>query len=328
MKPTVIVLAFLAIMVVEARGAGQRPMGQGDFTGQSLRDLEYARVEGKPLLLDLYLPESSSGPMPLIIWIHGGGWSAGDKEQCPARKMTQQGYAVASVNYRLTGEAPFPAQIIDCKAAVRWLRANAEKYSLDPNHFGAWGSSAGGHLVALLGTSGDVREYDVGPNANVSSRVQAVCDYFGPTDLLQMDRHAASGARLMHDDANSPEARLVGGPIQVNKDKARRVNPITYVSDDDPPFLIVHGDRDPVVPINQSQLLFDALKKVGVSVHLHTIHGAEHGRGFGGDQIDAMVRDFFDRNLKGEAGAIVAPKAEVSESQAQQLPGSGRRKRN
>src|SRR5260221_4919549 len=155
--------------------------------------------------------------------------------------MLDQGYAVASLNYRLSGEALFPAQIEDCKAAVRWLRAHAKEYSLDPEHFGAWGSSAGGHLVALLGPSGDVKEFEKGPHLDQSSRVQAVCDYFGPTDFLQMDAHAIPDARLKHDLPNSPESRLIGGPIQENKDKVAKVNPITYVTPDDPPVLIVHG---------------------------------------------------------------------------------------
>jgi acetyl esterase/lipase len=208
---------------------------------------------------------------------------------------------VASIGYRLSGDALFPAQIEDCKAAIRWLRAHAKEYGLNPARFGVWGSSAGGHLVVLLGTSGGVKEFDVGANLDQSSRVQAVCDYYGPTDLLQMDAHALPSARLKHDPANSPESRLIGGAIQENKEKAARVNPITYVTPDDPPFLIVHGDADPTVPIHQSQLLFEALKKAGVSVHFHTIKGAGHGQGFGGRELDEMVTGFFDRCLQGKA---------------------------
>src|SRR6187200_77765 len=179
-----------------------------------LRDLEYGRVGERPLVLDLYLPEKGERPLPLIVWVHGGGWAAGSKEQVGAIRQLQRGYAVASVGYRLSGEAIFPAQIEDCKAAVRWLRAHHAEYGLDSDHVGAWGSSAGGHLVALLGSSGQFSDFDQGGHLDQSSRVQAVCDFYGPTDLLQMDSHAPAGAVLKHNAPQSPEARLIVGPIQ------------------------------------------------------------------------------------------------------------------
>ena len=260
-----------------------------------LRDIVFARVDDKDLLLDLYLPEGAAGPLPLIVWVHGGGWQAGSKENARAARMTQRGYAVASISYRLSHEAIFPAQIHDCKAAVRWLRANAQRYNLDPNRFGAWGPSAGGHLVALLGTSGGVTELegDEG-NLSYSSRVQAVCDYFGPTDLLAMKEFPC---RIDRDDPNCPEARLIGGGLAENPDKVRLADPITYVTPDDPPFLIVHGDQDDVVPFNQSDLLYQALKKAGVVVTFHTVEGAGHG--FGEREPAELVNAFFDRHLKG-----------------------------
>ncbi len=183
-----------------------------------------------------------------MIWIHGGGWQNGNKGGGPALALLEQGFAVATINYRLSGDAIFPAQIHDCKAAVRHLRGKAKEYGIDPERFGVWGSSAGGHLVALVGTSGDVKELEgeVGEFTSVSSRVQAVCDWFGPTDFLKM------GGR--HDDAGSPESKLIGGPIQDNKELVAKANPITYVSADDPAFLIQHGDKDPAVPYNQSEL--------------------------------------------------------------------------
>jgi acetyl esterase/lipase len=266
---------------------------------KSFRDLEYARAGEKSLRLDLYLPEKSQNPLPLIIWIHGGAWIGGDKADCPARRMLQRGYAATSINYRLSNEAIFPAQIEDCKAAVRWLRAHAGQYGLDAEHFGVWGSSAGGHLVALLGTTGDVKEFDKGENLDFSSRVQAVCDYFGPTDFLQMQARSLPGSPMQHDTPSSPESRLIGGPILENKDKAARANPITYVTPAAAPFLIVHGDHDPLVPYNQSELLYEALKKAGVSVRLHIIEGAAHGPGFGGPDVAEMVNAFFDSHLKG-----------------------------
>jgi acetyl esterase/lipase len=278
------------------------------------RNLAYVENGHARQRLDLYLPEKNGAPLPLIIWVHGGGWAAGSKDGCPTLRQgfIERGYALASIGYRLSGDAIFPAQIEDCKAAIRWLRAHAKQYNINPDRFGVWGSSAGGHLVALLGTSGGVKEFDVGAYPGVSSRVQAVCDYYGPTDLLQMDAHALPEARLKHDPASSPESRLIGGAIQENKEKTTRANPIVYVSKDDPPFLIVHGDKDPVVPIHQSQLLFEALKKTGVSVHFHTIKGAGHGQGFGGREIDEMVNGFFDRCLKGTA----APDAEAKQTES------------
>ena len=143
------------------------------------RDIEYARVGEKKLLLDLYQPEKATGPLPVIVWVHGGGWQGGSKDGClPAQLgFPQRGYAVASVDYRLSSDASFPAQIEDCKAAVRWLRANAKKYNLDSDRFGAWGSSAGGHLVNLLGVTSGTRDFDGRGNLSFSSRVQAVCSY-------------------------------------------------------------------------------------------------------------------------------------------------------
>lgn len=259
-----------------------------------LRDLEYARVGEKDLLLDLYLPKDPEGSLPLLVWVHGGAWRGGDKSPCRAVWMVERGYAVASINYRLSQEAIFPAQIHDCKAAVRWLRAHAEQYRLDPERIGAWGSSAGGHLVALLGTSGDVKELEgEGENLEFSSRVQAVCDWFGPSDFLQM---RGVPSRIDRNSPDSPEALLVGGPLQERKEQCRRANPVTYITPDDPPFLIMHGEQDDIVPLNQSQLLHEALKKAGVDVTYHLVKGAGHG--FDGPELDKMVTDFFAEHLK------------------------------
>lgn len=280
---------------------------QGQIAGvQAHRDLVYVEGGHERHKLDLYLPEKAEGPLPLIIWVHGGGWQNGSKDGCPPLRAgyVAQGYAVASINYRLSGHAVFPAQIEDCKAAIRWLRAHAKEYSLDPQRFGVWGSSAGGHLVALIGTSGDVKEFDVGANLDQSSRVQAVCDYYGPTDFTVF---VTTPGYESHATDASPEAKLIGGAVMQNKDKAARVNPITYVGKGDPPFLIVHGDKDPTVPINQSQLLFDALKQSEGSVHFHTIHGAGHGGpGFSGKNIDDMVSQFFAERLKSNSAKAEA----------------------
>jgi acetyl esterase/lipase len=206
------------------------------------------------------------------------------------------GYAIASINYRLSQHALFPAQIEDCKAAVRWLRAHAAQYGLDAARFGAWGPSAGGHLVAMLGTTGNVAELDVGEHLEASSRVQAVVDYFGPTDFLQMDAHRMPKGKV-HDAADSPESELVGGPIQENADRVAAANPITYVSPDAPPFLIVHGELDPLVPHHQSELLVAALKRAGVPVTFYTVVGAGHG-GFTDPAVPEMTRAFLAQHLK------------------------------
>jgi acetyl esterase/lipase len=268
--------------------------------GQVLRDLEFGRADGKPMRLDLYLPAAHQ-PAPLIIWIYGGAWRAGSKDnRGPALAMglVGQGYAVAQINYRLSQEAKFPAQIHDCKAAVRWLRANAKKHNLDPERFAAWGSSAGGHLAALLGTSGAVAELEGTVNdLKESSRVQAVVDWFGPTDLLQMQK---AGSDMDHDGPNSPESQLIGGPIQENKAKAAKANPITYVSNDDPPFLIMHGDKDRTVPFNQSELLYEALKKIGVDVTFLPVKGAGHGFPAAArpNDVTKPVSEFLEKHLK------------------------------
>ena len=294
---------FLPATNGEATSQAQERATENFNLFTSHKDLAYVSNGHERQRLDLYIPSHGQNPthrLPLIIWIHGGGWQNGSKENCPPLRFgfPAKGFAVASIGYRLSSDAVFPAQIEDCKAAIRWLRAHASEYGIDPERFGAWGSSAGGHLVALVGASGDVKQFDVGEHLEFSSRVQAVCDYFGPTDFSQMDAHAIPGARLKHDSENSPEAKLIGGPVQQNPDKVAAVNPITYVSEDDPAFLIVHGDKDPLVPIHQSQLLFDALKMNGIEVQFHTIHDAEHGgRGFNSATVTQVVDSFFTRHL-------------------------------
>lgn len=261
------------------------------------RDLGYVSYGAERQTLDLYVPPGA-GPHALVIWVHGGAWRTGSKANpLPLRLLAGERYAIASVNYRLSHQAKFPAQIEDCKAAVRWLRANAAKYRLDPKRFAAWGASAGGHLAALLGTAGD--RFDLGEENDKSSRVQAVVDYYGPTDFLQMDAHALASAPFQHAAVDSPESVLIGGPLLENDLMAARANPVTHVSRDDAPFLIVHGDQDPLVPLHQSQLLEAALKKAGVPVKLYVVGGAGHGTGFERDPlIMPMVKEFLARTLQ------------------------------
>jgi acetyl esterase/lipase len=267
------------------------------------RDLVYKRVNGAVLALDLYCPQKVSSPLPVIIWLHGGGWSKGRKEgHSPAVSLVDDGYAVASVDFRLTDVASFPAQIEDCKAAVRWLRANASKCNLDPNRIGVWGFSSGGHLAALLGTSGGVKELEGnGDNMSYSSRVQAVCVVSGPGDLLQLYRDATgpSGAEMNPKVKPGLEA-LIGGSLEDNKTKALAASPISYVSKDDPPFLIIQGENDPTVPISLTQSFFAALKGAGVDATLEIATGRGHG--VGGPKFQPMIKEFFDKHLRSGQG--------------------------
>ena len=252
------------------------------------RDLVYKRVNSAVLTLDLYCPEKVSGPLPVIVWIHGGHWASGRKERSPAVTLVQDGYAVASIDYRLTGTAPFPAQIEDCKAAVRWLRANASTHHLDPDRIGVWGYSAGGHLAALLGTTGGVAELEgSGDNMQYSSQVQAVCDVAGPADLLAM-RNLGPKRTLAIEG-------LLGEPLEKDTAKATAASPIHYVSKDDPPFLIVHGEGDRVVPVEQSQRFYEELRKAGVNATLRILPVGHQAV-----QMDAVkdAKVFFDATLK------------------------------
>ena len=291
MKPILPLLLLAAVAFSQ-----QSPLPPGIV---ARRDVAYVPGGGPRQTLDVFFPEKSDKPLPLVVWIHGGAWHAGGKERTPAMPLLADGFAVASVTYRFSQDAPFPAQIEDCKAAIRWLRANAKELNIDPARVGVWGSSAGGHLVAMLGTAGDVKAWDKGENLDQSSRVQAVCDWFGPADLLTMGAQSPPGSRIQHDAADSPESQLVGGAVQENKDKARAASPVTYVTADDAPFLIMHGDHDALVPHEQSVELNEALKKAGVESTLKTMEASGHGDGaFRTPDAFATVREFFIRTLR------------------------------
>ncbi len=269
-----------------------------------LPDVVFGTGGGRPLKMNIVRPKViPEAPMPVVVWIHGGAWLAGDNNPGRNIPLAQRGYFTASIEYRLSREAQFPAQIEDCKAAIRYLRANAEKYHLNPNKIGCWGSSAGGHLVALLGTSGGVKELEgSGGNPDFSSAVQCVVDLFGPTDFTQIGKFPST---MNHMAANSPEALLLGGPIADNPEKCRAANPITYIDKGDPPFLIFHGDKDQTVPFNQSELLYAALQKAGVESTFVPVKGGGHGWGPQtpteptSREVDQMTLAFFDRHLKG-----------------------------
>jgi acetyl esterase/lipase len=261
---------FLATSQLRAQGSDS-PHG---YT--SHRDIEYASVGGISLKLDLYLPDTTGKPFPVVMWVHGGGWQAGDKSYPMILPLVKEGFAIASIDYRLSQQALFPAQIHDCKAAVRWLRANAARYGLNPDKIGAAGASAGGHLVALLGTTANHPELEgTEGNAGVSSAVQAVVDYFGPADFINWNKNNPNPAA--QESADDPIARLIGGTVLANLDKARAASPITYVSSQSCPFFIAHGDRDSLVPLGQSIELNDALQKAGVPSTLYVVKGGGHG---------------------------------------------------
>lgn len=298
-----VIIAAAVVGTLTAQPIRARPRPPQITDAEIQRDLVYKRINGRALGLDLYSPSKPSGPLPVIIWLHGGGWSKGRKEgHSPAVTLVDDGYAVASVDYRLTGVAPFPAQIEDCKAAVRWLRANASKYNLDPDRIGVWGFSAGGHLAALLGTSGGVKELEGnGDNMSYSSRVQAVCVVSGPGDLLQLYRDATgpSGAEMNPKVKPALEA-LIGVPVEENKTKAMAASPISYVSKDDPPFLIIQGENDVTVPVSLTQSFFAALEAAGVDATLEIATGRGHG--VGGPKFQPMIKEFFDKHLRSDQG--------------------------
>ncbi|MCH2182690.1 MAG: alpha/beta hydrolase fold domain-containing protein [Mariniblastus sp.] len=281
------------------RFVGRDRPDRGSKPGTDYRshlDIAYV-TDGHPRQkLDLHLPPGKSDRLfPLVIYVHGGGWKGGDKRSAPVVEFIDRGFAVASLNYRLSQHGTFPAQIDDCQMAVRWLRDHAQQYQLNPNRFGAFGKSAGGHLVCLLGTQGNRATENPGSAVPTSSRVQAVCSWYGPTELLSMNRQSGPDSQIDHDDKNSPESRLVGGPLQENGELARSASPLQHVTADDAPTLLMHGNRDRLVPWQQSEKLHQKLESAGVQSRLMIIEGAGHG--FDHRQHLPGVIQFFQKEL-------------------------------
>lgn len=307
--PFVLILALSATIAASARGAdavdGQSTAQESVKSPWKLsRNVEYARIAGQSLKLDLYLPRQISADCPLVIWIHGGGWRKGSKDACRMTFLVEQGFAVASIEYRLSQEAAFPAQIQDCKAAVRFLRAHAGEYGFDGGRIGVAGASAGGHLAALLGTTANVPELEGDPgnagNAAFPSDVQAVADYFGPTDLVQV-------ANSEWDNPKGAVYPLMGGKVADHLDLARLASPLFHVSRQSAPFLILHGDKDATVPITDSERLAKKLKKAGASVDLHILKDQKHGgEEFFTPEMQELVTAFFRKNLR-QSIAIPTP---------------------
>jgi acetyl esterase/lipase len=324
----VIVLSAAAVVssAADQKDAPQPPKSEVKNGVRIERDIAYVADGDASQRLDLYLPEhpGTDRPLPLVVWVHGGGWLAGSKSENPGKGFAARGeYATASVEYRFSNKAIFPAQIQDCQAAIRFLRANAKQYNLDARHIGVWGGSAGGHLVALLGTAGGADAFPkIGEDRDQSDRVQAVIDIFGPADFSTVKRQVAEDKTVKNifnfEDMSSPYAKLFGAKPGDNVALEKSASPVTFVSKDDPPFLILHGTADTLVPFAQSTELADALKGAGVDVVLQPVPGAGHGGPqFTTPAANRLYKNFFDKHLKGadvkvealSADELTAPQA-------------------
>ena len=261
-----------------------------------VKDIEFASVNGKSLKLDLYLPANPKGSS-LVVWIHGGGWRAGSKNACYISWLSQYGYTVASISYRFTDVAQFPAQLHDCKGAVRWLRAHAGDYGYQVDRIAVSGASAGGHLAALMGTTGGMKKLEgtVAGHLDQSSRVQAVADYYGATDFVLRSKTQPSRANK----EGSVVYNLLGGGADEKVKLAKQASAAYHVSKDDPPFLIFHGDMDTTVLLDQSQAIEKVYKQAGLPVKLHVLEGSGHGgTEFFTDANGKYLYDFLQATLK------------------------------
>ncbi|MBM3871886.1 MAG: alpha/beta hydrolase [Verrucomicrobia bacterium] len=268
------------------------------------RDLAYIPDGDPAQKLDLYLPEKPADkPLPLIVHIHGGGWRGGNKFPCPVTGMVLKGYVVASVEYRFSQKAVFPAQIQDCQAALRWLRARSKEYGFDPNRVGVIGASAGGHLSALVGTAGGKKAFaPIGGHAEQSDRVQAVCDIFGPADFTTVVQQAEADKNVRNiftfNSPTDPYSLLIGTRLE-DKPRAQAASPLHYITPSSPPVLILHGTHDTLVPYAQSEQFAAALKTKGVEVWLQTLPGSGHGGpAFTKPAVLQLTQNFFDKHLK------------------------------
>ena len=260
-----------------------------------LRDLEYGSVDGISLKLNLFKPEGR--PLGLVVYVHGGAWRGGAKEDCPILSLVNDGYAVASVDYRLTPQAPFPANVHDIKGAIRFLRAEAPRLGIRCESIAIIGSSAGGHLAALVGVSSGVSalEGSTGGNAGVSSEVQAVVSFFGASNLETILGQSTEFGMTMRKPALQ---LLLGGLPQEKAELARLASPVAHLDPKDPHVLLIHGDADPQMPFQQSEEFERAGKVAGVSVTLHPVAGGRHGGGeFYDETRMRMVRDFLQKHL-------------------------------
>jgi acetyl esterase/lipase len=264
-----------------------------------LRNVAFGKGGKQVLTMHILRPKTlPKDPMPVLVYVNGSAWGRDNKDMAIGRLIAtaQRGYFGATIQVRTSGEAVFPAQLEDCKCAVRFLRAKAKDYHLDTDRIGIWGDSSGGHLAALVGTTAGIKEFEgKGGWPEFSSRVHAVCAYCPAVDFLAPDwpeRHNTG--------PNGPAFRLLGGdPRKDKKDLAKKASPLTYVTKDCPPFFIVHGDKDTTVPYSQGKQLFDALKKAGVEATLYASKGGNHASPHQHDKM--VVTEFFDKHLKRKA---------------------------
>ncbi len=282
--------------ILACLGAAANQTG-AQTTGGSPITVQYAEVDGRPLLLDLHLPDSP-GEAPLIVYIHGGAWRSGSRTRMPLGRLVQGGFAVASVDYRLSIEARFPAQVHDIKAAIRFLRAHDASYSYESRRIGIAGSSAGGHLAALVGvTNGHASlEGTVGNHAAESSDVQAAVSYFGATNLLTiLAQSTPHGLKV-----RAPALKLLLGASPLENDRLARVaSPVQHVDAGDPPLYLLHGDQDPQMPINQAHELQGAFQRAGLQVRFDVLHGEAHGgEAFYDAARSRSVGRFLSRHLR------------------------------
>jgi len=259
-------------------------------------DVEYANDNGRSLKLDIYLPEQPLTSIPVVLWVHGGGWQNGDKQSAPHEVLCARGFAVVGVEYRLSGEAIWPTALHDLKAAIRWVRANAWKYFLDPNRIGAWGASAGGHLVAMLGVTGDMPDMDgnYGPTG-YSTALQAVCNWCGPTDLSRVKE--PHWRVIRQQTIEEVIEKFMGGPWDQIAEQMRNASPVTYIHPFCPPIQTVHGLDDDVVHPMNARVFHEALVRAGVQSQLLLL---EHtGHSVSSDETRELACRFFERNLVG-----------------------------
>lgn len=281
------------------------------------RDIPYVTEGHYRQKLDLYLPVGSleGAPLPLIVSVHGGGFYGGSKNSAsPFREgFGLRGYAVASINYRYSTEALFPAQIEDAKASIRWLRAHAEEFNLDSDHIAVWGHSAGGRLVAMLAATGNTKIFDKGENLEFSSSVQAAVAYSGVFDLPAVVEQVLAEKRAIK--RLEPVSLLIGESAVDPKsfELLMAASPMTYITEEMAPILIAHGTEDETVPVEQSFLLYNKLKESGVSSHYMVIKGAKHTlKDYPKAITTPVVADFFERYLRENEGAFIWPGATLS----------------
>jgi acetyl esterase/lipase len=306
MKRQLLILMMVAAFNIQSSGLVKLNSEYSDRTGNSevFWDVPYASVSSSQVM-DIYIPEGD-GPFPVVVLIHGGAFKMGDKrmETRNAEVLVANGYAAVSINYRLSSEAKFPAQVHDCKVAVRFLRANASKYKLNPEKVGSWGASAGGYLSAFLGTTSGIEEFEGSDLGYVefSSKVIASVDWFGPIDFLTMDDEAQSlGFALNTNSASSPESQLIGHAIQSVPELVKKANSTAYITSDDATFFIQAGSVDRNIPYLQSLNFFDSLKSVlgSEKVYFELLEGAGHGGPlFSSPSNLEKVMAFFDQHLK------------------------------